>query len=165
MKIAYLGLGSNLGKREEALQAAVDHLHRTDLRVRRISSVWETAPRDLHAQPPFLNAVLETESDLFPMQVLFRVDKVERDLGRKRAIPKGPRVIDIDILFYGTTVMHTPQLEIPHPRAAERRFVLAPLVELAPDLRHPVLRSTIRELLAATANQEARRTSISLRIP
>jgi 2-amino-4-hydroxy-6-hydroxymethyldihydropteridine diphosphokinase len=165
MKIAYLGLGSNLGRREEALQSAVDHLHRPDLRVTRISSVYETAPRDLQAQPRFLNAVIEMESDLFPRQLLARIDKIERALGRKRGIPKGPRVIDIDILFYGNTVIQTSELEIPHPRAAERRFVLEPLAELAPDLRHPVLRSSVRELLSATANQAAHRTSITLRIP
>lgn len=165
MKIAYLGLGSNLGRREEALQSAVDHLHAADLRVIRISGVYETAPRELLAQPSFLNAVVEIESELFPLQLLTRVGRIERDLGRKRIIAKGPRVIDIDILFYGNAVMHTSQLEIPHPRAAERRFVLEPLAELAPDLRHPVLRSTVRELLAATANQAARRTSITLHIP
>ena len=165
MKIAYLGLGANLGDRQANLQAAVHKLHTPDLRVTRISSVYETAPRDYLAQPPFLNVALEAECHLFPMQLLARIGNVERELGRQRRIPKGPRSIDIDILFYGDSVMRTAQLEIPHPRLAERRFVLEPLAELAPELRHPRLRRTVRELLAGMGQQEARKTSIALELP
>jgi len=165
MKIAYLGLGSNVGDREAMLQAAIERLQAPDLRVKKISSVYETAPRDFRAQPPFLNLALETECDLFPLKLLSRIDKIERELGRQREVPKGPRSIDIDILLYGNSVVHTARLEIPHPRLFERRFALEPLAEIAPDVRHPQLRRTIRELLAETANQDARKTSITLRIP
>jgi 2-amino-4-hydroxy-6-hydroxymethyldihydropteridine diphosphokinase len=165
MRVAYLGLGSNVGGREAALQAAIDRLHAPDLRVKRISSVYETAPRDFGAQPRFLNLVVEAECELMPMQLLSRIDKIERELGRQRSTPKGPRTIDIDILFYGNSVVRTGELEIPHPRLSERRFVLEPLSELAPELRHPELRRTMLELLAATANQDARKTSIRMRMP
>jgi 2-amino-4-hydroxy-6-hydroxymethyldihydropteridine diphosphokinase len=165
MKIAYLGLGSNLGAREGALQAAIDRLHAPDLRVKRISSVYESAPRDFTAQPPFLNLVIEAECDLFPLQLLSRIEKIERELGRQRSVPKGPRTIDVDILFYGNSIVRTAQLEIPHPRLAERRFVLEPLSELAPELRHPELRRTMVELAAATTDQHARKTSIGMRLP
>jgi 2-amino-4-hydroxy-6-hydroxymethyldihydropteridine diphosphokinase len=92
---------------------------------------------------------MEAETTLFPLQLLARVQKVERVLGRVRTVPKGPRIIDIDILLYGTAVMRGGKLEIPHPRMAERRFVLVPLHDLAPDLRHPVVRKTVAELLRA----------------
>ena len=93
--------------------------------------------------------MVEAETSLFPLQLLARAQKVERVLGRVRTVPKGPRIIDIDILLYGTAVMHGGKLEIPHPRMAERRFVLVPLHDLAPDLRHPVTRTTVAELLHA----------------
>ena len=102
---------------------------------------------DNRAQAWFLNLVLEAETGLFPLQLLTRTARVERELGRVRTAPKGPRTIDIDILLYGNVVMKTVRLEIPHPRMAERRFVLAPLADLAPGLRHPVTRQTVREML------------------
>jgi 2-amino-4-hydroxy-6-hydroxymethyldihydropteridine diphosphokinase len=97
----------------------------------------------------FLNLVIEAETSLFPQQLLLRTGRIERELGRTRTIAKGPRTIDIDILLHGKAVVHTAKLEIPHPRMAERRFVLAPLAELAPDLRHPVTHQTVREMLDA----------------
>ena len=159
MKTVYLGLGSNLGGREDHLQAALDALHAPDLVVRRISPVYETEPVDVREQPWFLNLVVEAETSLFPMQLLARVAKVERQLGRRRSVPKGPRTIDIDILLYGSAVVRTPALEIPPPRLHERRFVLAPLADLAPELRHPVTRQTVREMLLATVGQAVRRTA------
>ena len=143
MKTAYLGLGSNIGDREAHLEAAIEKL----APVRR-SPIYETEPVDYVQQRWFLNLVVELETSLFPMQLLTRIQKIERDLGRVRNIPKGPRTIDIDILLFGDAVIRTPKLVIPHPRMAERRFVLAPLADLAPDLRHPVTRLTIREMLA-----------------
>src|SRR5262249_39694602 len=89
------------------------------------------------------------ETDLFPRQLLARTQRIERELGRVRSVPKGPRTLDIDILLFGGTVMRTTELEIPHPRLAERRFVLQPLADLAPDLRHPVTHRSVREMLAA----------------
>ncbi len=138
------------------LQAAVDKLHSAELRITRVSSVYETEPQGLRNQRWFLNLVAEAETDLFPRQLLGRILKIERELGRRRMIQDGPRTIDIDILFFGNAVVKTGELTIPHPRFAERRFVLAPMAELAPELRDPVTRQTIRELLAATAGQGVR---------
>jgi 2-amino-4-hydroxy-6-hydroxymethyldihydropteridine diphosphokinase len=156
VKIVYLGLGSNVGEREAMLQAAVDRLHSAELRITRLSSVYETEPQGLRDQRWFLNLVAEAETDLFPRQLLGCIVKIERELGRRRIIENGPRTIDIDILFFGNSVVKTGELTIPHPRFAERRFVLAPMVELNPELRDPVSRQTMRELLAATAGQGVR---------
>jgi 2-amino-4-hydroxy-6-hydroxymethyldihydropteridine diphosphokinase len=123
----------------------------------RASSIYETAPRDVQDQPWFLNQVIECETDLFPRQLLARLQKIERAMGRKRTIAKGPREIDLDILLFGDVVMKAPDLEVPHPRLAERRFALEPLAELAPDKKHPGTRRTVREMLAGVASQVLRR--------
>ena len=157
MKTVYLGLGSNMGDREAMLQAAVRALESPRLHVRRVSPVYETEPIDVPGQRWFLNLVAEAETDLFPMQLLHRTAKVEVQLGRRRLAPKGPRTIDIDILLFGNAIVMTPALEIPHPRFRERRFVLAPLADLAPDLRDPVTRKTVRELLGELHGQAVRR--------
>lgn len=139
------------------LRSAIGALNAPGLQVLRVSPVYETEPREYVNQRWFLNLVVEAETSLFPAQLLARITKIERQLGRKRPRPKGPRTIDIDILFYGNFVIQTTALSIPHPRFAERRFVLAPLVDLAPDLRDPVSRRTMRELLPATAGQKVRK--------
>jgi 2-amino-4-hydroxy-6-hydroxymethyldihydropteridine diphosphokinase len=149
VKTAYLSLGSNMGDREANLRAAIERIAAPGLRVLRISPVYETEPVDYTDQRWFLNLVVEAETSLFPLQLLARTQKAERVLGRVRTVLKGPRIIDIDILLYGTAVMRTGKLEIPHPRIAERRFVLVPLNDLAPDLRHPVTRATVAEMLRA----------------
>ena len=123
----------------------------------RESPIYETEPVGYTEQRWFLNMVVEAETALFPLQLLTRTAKIEQRLGRARTVPNGPRTIDIDVLLYGTAVLHSPRLEVPHPRMQERRFVLAPLADLAPDLRHPVLRQTIRELLGAAPPQKIRR--------
>lgn len=156
MKSAYLGLGSNLGDRRQHLDAALAKLAAPDLRVTRVSSVYETEPVGFTAQRWFLNLVAEIETDLFPMQLLSRVAKIELALGRVRTLKNGPRTLDIDILLYGRAVVRGARLQIPHPRMAERRFVLAPLAELAPDLRHPVTHQTMRALLDAAPAQSIR---------
>jgi 2-amino-4-hydroxy-6-hydroxymethyldihydropteridine diphosphokinase len=153
----YLSLGSNVGNREHMLREALRLLEVPDTHVRRISSVYETEPQDVKNQPWFLNLVAEVQTDLFPMQLLARVHKIERQMGRKRSVPKGPRNIDIDILLVGNFVIDSPELVVPHPRMAERRFVLEPLAELAPGLRHPVLRRTVKDLLSGTLGQAVRR--------
>ena len=157
MKLVYLSLGSNIGDREANLRAAIERLAAPDLRVLRISPVYETEPVELTAQRWFLNLVVEAETSLFPMQLLTRTARIERDLGRTRTIAKGPRTLDIDILLYGKSVIQSAQLEIPHPRMAERRFVLAPLADLAPDLRHPVTHRTVREMLDAAPRESVKR--------
>lgn len=162
MKHVYLSLGSNIGDRERMLQSALDRLHAPDFRIRRISSVYETEPVDFKEQRLFLNLVAEGETELFPMMLLSKIQKIELELGRRRTGPvKGPRVIDIDILLHGEATVHSARLEIPHPRMHERRFVLAPLVELAPDLRHPQLRRTMRDLLANLPGQKIRKVDFT----
>ena len=162
MKTVYLSLGSNLGDRVQNLQTAVDRLQGSDLQICRISSVYETAALEYLEQPDFLNCVVEVETSLMPMRLLLRVATIERELGRKRNIAKGPRNIDIDILLHGRAVVQTERLQIPHPRMDSRRFVLAPLAELAPDLRHPVHRRTMVELLAAAPDQRLVRLPLRL---
>jgi 2-amino-4-hydroxy-6-hydroxymethyldihydropteridine diphosphokinase len=157
MKTVYLGLGSNLGDREAMLRAAVRALESPRLRIRRVSPVYETEPVDVSGQHWFLNQVAEAETDLFPLQLLHRTAKVEAQLGRRRLAPMGPRTIDIDILLYGNSIVTTPALEIPHPRFRARRFVLAPLADLAPELRDPVTRKTVRELLGELRGQTVRK--------
>jgi 2-amino-4-hydroxy-6-hydroxymethyldihydropteridine diphosphokinase len=157
VKTVYLGLGSNIGDCQQMLQGAIDRLGSPDLRIKRVSSVYKTEPQARRNQHWFLNAAVEAETDLFPKQLLARIAKIEQQLGRRRMLANGPRTIDIDILFYGSFIVATPELTIPHPRFAERRFVLAPMAELAPELRDPVTRRTMRDLLAATAGQAVRK--------
>jgi 2-amino-4-hydroxy-6-hydroxymethyldihydropteridine diphosphokinase len=133
-----------VGDREANLRAAIERLP-----VLRISPIYETEPLDYTDQPWFLNLVAEAETDLSPFELLATTSQIEQELGRVRDIPRGPRTVDIDILLYGDEVVNEPILQIPHPRMAERRFVLAPLADLVPDLRHPTTRRTIREMLAA----------------
>ena len=161
MKTVYLSLGSNLGDRERNLRDAVARLDAEGVRALRVSSLWETEPLEAPDQPWFLNLVVEAETALFPKLLLSRLRKVETGLGRKRPRPKGPRTIDIDILLYGGAIVEGSELTIPHPRLAGRRFVLEPLAELAPDLRHPVTRRTVREMLAAAAPQQLRKVAAS----
>jgi 2-amino-4-hydroxy-6-hydroxymethyldihydropteridine diphosphokinase len=157
LKLVYLALGSNLGDRAENLRLAREQIEAPDLHVLRASSIYETAPRDVEDQPWFLNQVLECETDLFPRQLLGRLQKIERKMGRKRTIAKGPREIDLDILLFGNAVVKAPELEVPHPRLPERRFVLEPLTELAPDKKHPGTRRTMREMLARVMDQKVKK--------
>ena len=157
MKTAWLSLGSNVGDREANLREAMRRLEAEGIHIRRESSLYETEPQDQRDQPWFLNSVVEVETTLFPKQLLGCVRKIEKALGRKRTVAKGPRTIDIDILLYGSFVIKSAELEIPHARMSERRFVLEPLSELAPELRHPVTRKTMRELLGGVAGQVVRK--------
>jgi 2-amino-4-hydroxy-6-hydroxymethyldihydropteridine diphosphokinase len=157
LKTAFLALGSNVGDRQANLRDAVARLEAAEIGVTRRSSLYETAPQELLDQPWFLNAVVQVETELFPLQLLARARQIERDMGRRRVTPKGPRNIDIDILFYGRSVIATAELEVPHPRIAQRRFVLEPLAEIAPDFRHPITRKTAAEMLASLEPQGIRR--------
>jgi len=158
----YLSLGSNLGDREGYLRNALQLLRAAGLDLKRVSGIYETEPRDLTGQPLFLNLVSELETDRPPRDLLRIAQQVEEKLGRERIIEKGPRTIDIDILFHGDLILETVRLTIPHPRLAQRRFVLEPLAELAPGYVHPVLGKTIRELAAGVAGQAVRLYSRSL---
>ncbi|MBV8898371.1 MAG: 2-amino-4-hydroxy-6-hydroxymethyldihydropteridine diphosphokinase [Acidobacteriaceae bacterium] len=157
MKTVFLSLGSNLGDREQHLETALAELEAAGVHIAGRSSIYETEPQEFRAQPWFLNMVIEVETKLFPMQLLGRILKIEKEIGRKRVQPKGPRVIDIDILLFGDFVVATPELTIPHPAMAQRRFVLEPLAELAPDFRHPVNRRTVRELMTDLGPQTVRK--------
>src|SRR5947209_8482131 len=127
------------------------------LKLLRTSGLYETEPIGLREQSWFLNLVAEFETGLFPKQLLRRANRIENELGRRRTVRNGPRTIDIDILLYGNSVVKTEDLEIPHARFRERRFVLAPLAELKPDLRDPVTGMTVSELLNALRGQAAKR--------
>jgi 2-amino-4-hydroxy-6-hydroxymethyldihydropteridine diphosphokinase len=165
MKTVYLGLGSNLGDRRHRLQQAIFALASPRLHIRRLSPVYETEPMDLPRQPWFLNLVAEAETELFPMQLLRWTRQVEHRLGRRRVTPKGPRTIDIDILLFSNAVVHRPSLQIPHPRLHQRRFVLAPLADLAPDLRAPLTGKNIRELLAELTGQSVHKIDFQPKLP
>ena len=132
---------------------AVDQLQARDLRLRRVSGIYETEPMGLREQPWFLNQVAEFETDLLPLQLLQRTRRVEARLGRKRVIVNGPRTIDIDILLYGNAVVKTEELEMPHPRYRERRFVLEPLAELNASLERSGNGRTVAEMLDAVRAQ------------
>ncbi len=145
-KTVYLSLGSNLGDRAQNLHAAIERLGALGP-VTAVSSFYETEPvGDVH-QPWFLNCAVRLRTEKMPRQLLAAVLAVEQALGRKRTVAKGPRTLDIDILLFGPFVVDAPGLVIPHPAMHERRFVLAPLAEIAPAVKHPVFHRTIRELL------------------
>jgi len=146
MPKVYLGLGSNLGDREGNIAEALRRLSE-GVSIERVSSLYETEPVGYEEQPWFLNAVCEGETELDAEGLLRFVKGIEREMGRKETVRWGPRVIDIDILLYDDIVLEMPELTIPHPRLHQRRFVLAPLAELAPDLVHPLLGLTMHELL------------------
>jgi 2-amino-4-hydroxy-6-hydroxymethyldihydropteridine diphosphokinase len=157
LKTVYIALGSNLGDRVENLLLARERIVSPHVRLTRASSIYETAPREIVDQPWFLNQVVAAETTLFPRQLLARLLRIEQEMGRRRTMDKGPRVIDLDILLFGDAVIHAAGLEIPHPRMAERRFVLDPLAELAPGLRPPRSPHTVRELLSLVMDQPVRR--------
>jgi len=158
-KTVYLSLGSNLGDRRANLARTIELLGESGVRTLRVSSIFETEPMYLAGQPRFFNQIVEAETTFFPRQLLSITRSVEKTVGRKPGPPNGPRVIDIDIVLFGKSVVNLPGLAIPHPRMAERRFVLEPLAELAPELRHPVTRRTVREMLAEVKDQSVRRAN------
>jgi 2-amino-4-hydroxy-6-hydroxymethyldihydropteridine diphosphokinase len=149
MEISYILTGGNLGHRFENLRRAADLIDTKCGRILRRSSLFETAAWGIEAQPDFLNQVLELDTALKPEALLDVLLGIEREMGRIRGEKFGPRTIDLDLLFYGDMIIRTDELEIPHPRMAERRFVLEPLFELLRDRKHPITGQTIREMLLA----------------
>ncbi len=152
MKGIYLSLGSNIGESAGNIARAIALLPEHGVRVVGRSSLYETEPVEFLAQAWFLNCVLEVETDLAPVELMQVLLNIERAMGRRRSVPKGPRVIDLDILLFGSRVVREADLQIPHPRMAARRFVLVPLTEIAAGVVHPVLKMTVAELLAETAD-------------
>lgn len=152
--IAYLSLGSNLGDRQAQLREAIARLAAVG-RVLKVSPFYETEPVEFTEQPWFLNCAAELETALPHEEFMRELLRIESEMGRRRAQKKGPRSIDIDILLFGDEVVSSPDLTIPHPAMHQRRFVLEPLAEIAPDAQHPVLNKTIQELLNALPEGQA----------
>lgn len=153
MNRVYLSLGSNLGDRTAHVRRALTMLTAAGIETERASSYYRTEPVDNRAQPWFVNVVTEASTCLMPLKLLRQCQAIERALGRRPGLSKGPRPIDIDILLYQNAVIHSPGLTIPHPGIPTRRFVLAPLCELTPNLRHPVTQRTVREMLQETSDR------------
>ncbi|HVI06702.1 MAG TPA: 2-amino-4-hydroxy-6-hydroxymethyldihydropteridine diphosphokinase [Candidatus Binatia bacterium] len=157
---AYLSLGSNLGDRARNIATAISSLREIG-EVAAMSSLYETEPVEFTDQPWFLNSAVALDTKASPAELMADILAIEEKMGRRRLVKKGPRVIDIDILFFGDQVVESSSLLIPHPSIAERRFVLEPLAEIAPDAVHPVSGKTVRQLRdALPAGQQVRRVAI-----
>jgi 2-amino-4-hydroxy-6-hydroxymethyldihydropteridine diphosphokinase len=157
--LVYLSLGSNVGDREAQLRDAVIRLAAAG-RVVAVSSFYETEPVEFTQQPWFLNCAVALETGQTPWQLMTTILRIQEEMGRKRVHKKGPRSIDIDILLFDNVIVEEPELIVPHPALHQRRFVLEPLAEIAPEVLHPVLKRTIRELRdELPAGQEVRKVS------
>ncbi len=148
----YLSLGSNLGDRAGNLRAAISALPGAGVCVTKVSSVYETEPVDYLEQPWFLNCALKAETGLAPLDLLHALRGIETQLGSQKEFLKGPRLLDMDILLYGEETIELPELQIPHPRMLQRNFVLAPLAEIAPTLKHPRWTTNVADILSTSAD-------------
>jgi 2-amino-4-hydroxy-6-hydroxymethyldihydropteridine diphosphokinase len=156
-KRIYLSLGSNVGDRAKNLSTAIALLKDAGVRVLKVSSIYETEPVDYLEQDWFLNCVVEGETELGAVDLLRELRNIEARMGSKKPFAKGPRLIDLDILLYGEESIDSEELVVPHPRMLQRRFVLAPLAEIAPNLRHPSWPGTAKEMLAKTPDKSVAR--------
>jgi 2-amino-4-hydroxy-6-hydroxymethyldihydropteridine diphosphokinase len=152
-RTVYLSLGSNVGDRAKNLRAAIGELPHAGVAVKKLSSFYETEPVDLREQPWFLNCVVQAETHFDAMTLLRALREIEIKMGSKKLVAKGPRLIDMDILLYGSETMDTPELQVPHPRMHLRRFVLEPLAEIAPEAVHPAMKMTAAQLLERTPDR------------
>lgn len=146
-EIVYIGIGSNLGNREDNCLKALRLMEESGIKILKRSSLYETEPWGIKDQPMFINMVIQAETEKSPVELLRILKSIEDSMGRLKDIKWGPRIIDLDILFYNNLILDTPELKIPHPYLHQRAFVLMPLSEIAPELEHPLLKKKIRELL------------------
>jgi 2-amino-4-hydroxy-6-hydroxymethyldihydropteridine diphosphokinase len=154
MTTVYLALGTNVGDRETNLYEAIRQLRQAgDVQVKKLSSIYETEPVDYLHQAWFLNAALEAETNSSATELLREMHAIESRMGSKKPFAKGPRLIDLDILLYGDATIEAPELQVPHPRMLDRKFVLIPLAEIAPNLRHPNWPATAAQMLQLTPDQ------------
>jgi len=149
LAIVYIGIGSNIGNRQANCAGAVEELKSKGITVKKISSMHETEPWGLKEQPKFINMAVEAETSMSPEELLSAIKDIEEDMGRKETVKWGPRIMDLDILFYDDIVIDMEHLHIPHPLLHKRDFVLNPLSEIAPGKLHPVLRKTVDQLKEA----------------
>lgn len=147
MNTLYILLGSNMGNSKQQLQKAITHIEKKIGPVSRVSSLYSTAAWGNTQQPDFLNQVIIATTTLNAAETMHTILDIEKQMGRIRTIKNAPRIIDIDILFFNKEIIHTKILQVPHPRLQERNFVLVPLNELSPNLKHPVLKKSIHQLL------------------
>ncbi|MDP2277276.1 MAG: 2-amino-4-hydroxy-6-hydroxymethyldihydropteridine diphosphokinase [Nitrospirota bacterium] len=148
MSIAYISIGSNLGDREENCRQAIKLIEKNGIAVRKQSRMYETEPWGIKDQPKFINMAIEVETDKEPEELLRILKEIEKEIGRTETVKWGPRIVDLDILFYDDLILKIPSIEIPHPLLHEREFVLKSLCEIAPDKKHPVTGTTVKEMAA-----------------
>ncbi|QWR78001.1 2-amino-4-hydroxy-6-hydroxymethyldihydropteridine diphosphokinase [Candidatus Magnetomonas plexicatena] len=144
---SFISIGSNMGDRAANCSKALELLNSGDVAVKAVSSMYETKPWGIASQPDFINICVEIETTQQPAELLTTLKEIEKTMGRKDSARWGPRIIDLDIVFYGQEIIKTESLQIPHPHMHEREFVLKPLSELAPRMLHPILNKTVEELL------------------
>jgi 2-amino-4-hydroxy-6-hydroxymethyldihydropteridine diphosphokinase len=147
MAIAYIGIGSNLGNRQENCLRAIELLQKKDIIVIKRSSLYETEPWGVKDQPRFINMAIEIDTSLEPKELLKILKNIEKELSREKSSKWGPRIIDLDILLFDDIILNEDNLKIPHPLMQERDFVLRPLCEIAPDIYHPLLKLSMYELM------------------